>query len=140
MEQLYHCRSINELNDIASDILTRVPEPEIVALYGEMGSGKTTLIKELCSVLGVTDNVTSPTFSIINEYISEQTGPVYHFDVYRIKKVEEVMDIGYENYFYSGQYVFIEWPELIAELLPEKHVYIKIRELEDGSREIRLNY
>lgn len=140
MEQLYHCRSINELNGIASDILSRVPEPEVFALHGEMGSGKTTLIKELCAVLGVTDTVTSPTFSIINEYISEQRGPVYHFDVYRIKKVEEVMDIGYENYFYSGQYVFIEWPELITELLPEKHVYIKIRELEDGSREIRLNY
>ncbi|MDT8393589.1 MAG: tRNA (adenosine(37)-N6)-threonylcarbamoyltransferase complex ATPase subunit type 1 TsaE [Bacteroidales bacterium] len=140
MEQLYHCRSINELSGIASDILSRVPEPEVFALYGEMGSGKTTLIKELCAVLGVTDTVTSPTFSIINEYISEQNGPVYHFDVYRIKKVEEVMDIGYENYFYSGHYVFIEWPGLIAELLPEKHVYIKIRELEDGSREIRLNY
>lgn len=140
MEQIYHCHSLDELNGIAADILQKVSVPEVFALYGEMGSGKTTLVKQLCAVLGVTDTVTSPTFSLINEYHTEEIGPVYHFDVYRIKKIEEVMDIGYETYFYSGQYVFIEWPEMITELLPEKYVNIMIRELDGGSREIRLNY
>ena len=140
MEHIYHCPSLDDLRSIATDILKKVPQPEVFALYGEMGSGKTTLIKQLCAVLGVTDTVTSPTFSLVNEYLTEEIGPVFHFDVYRIKKLEEVMDIGYETYFYSGQYVFIEWPEMITELLPEKYVYIKIRELDDGSREIRLNY
>jgi tRNA threonylcarbamoyladenosine biosynthesis protein TsaE len=140
MEHHYHCTSLEMLGDIARDIIDRVAGPAVFALYGEMGSGKTTLIKRLCSVLGVTDNVTSPTFSIVNEYMTGEIGPVYHFDVYRIKKPEEIMDIGYENYFYSGQYVFIEWPELISELLPQKHVYIKIEEGDNGSREIRLNY
>ncbi len=101
-----------------------------------MGSGKTTLIKGFCKALKVTDIVTSPTFALINEYRSENYGPVYHFDVYRIKKLEEVMDIGYETYFYSGNYVFVEWPGKIRELLPDKYVYVKIRESEDGKREI----
>jgi tRNA threonylcarbamoyladenosine biosynthesis protein TsaE len=140
MEHRYHCTSLESLSDIARDILERVSGPAVFALYGEMGSGKTTLVKAFCSALGVRDNVTSPTFSIVNEYMTEEIGPVYHFDVYRIKKPEEVMDIGYETYFYSGQYVFIEWPELISELLPEKHVYVKIREMDDGSRDISLNY
>ena len=140
MEQRYICSSLNELAGIAKDILKRVNTPQIFALYGEMGTGKTTLIKEFCASLGVTDTVTSPTFSLVNEYQTTDNGPIYHFDVYRIEKVEEVMDIGYETYFFSGNYVFIEWPELIKELLPEKYVYIKIRELDDGSREIRLKY
>ncbi len=140
MEQRYICSLLNELAGIAKDILKRVNTPQIFALYGEMGTGKTTLIKEFCASLGVTDTVTSPTFSLVNEYQTTDNGPIYHFDVYRIEKVEEVMDIGYETYFFSGNYVFIEWPELIKELLPEKYVYIKIRELDDGSREIRLKY
>lgn len=140
MEHLYHCKTLEELEAIAAEIIKRVPEPAVFALYGEMGSGKTTLIKRLCRELGVRENVTSPTFSLVNEYLANENTPVYHFDVYRIKKLEEVMDIGYENYFYSGYYVFIEWPELITELLPEKYVYIMIRELDDKSREIRLNY
>ncbi|MEN8224901.1 MAG: tRNA (adenosine(37)-N6)-threonylcarbamoyltransferase complex ATPase subunit type 1 TsaE [Bacteroidota bacterium] len=140
MEQQYICGSLHELRDIAADILNRVSGPQVFALYGEMGSGKTTLIKEFCAILGTTDSVTSPTFAIINEYQTETIGPVFHFDVYRIKKLEEVMDIGYETYFFSGNYVFIEWPELISELLPEKYVYIKISELDHGQREIRLKY
>jgi tRNA threonylcarbamoyladenosine biosynthesis protein TsaE len=140
MEQLYICRSLDELANIAADILGRVAGPQVFALYGEMGSGKTTLIKELCAALGTIDNVTSPTFSLVNEYQTDHSGPIYHFDVYRIEKIEEVMDIGYETYFFSGNYVFIEWPEMISELLPEKYVYIKIRELDDSSREIRLKY
>lgn len=136
MEKLYICDSLNQLDEIAVDILERYPEPALFALYGEMGSGKTTLIKSLCKALGVIDKVTSPTFALINEYQTEGADPVYHFDVYRIKKLEEVMDIGYETYFFSGHYVFVEWPELISELLPEEYVYIKIREREDRKREI----
>lgn len=136
MEKTYICNSLDELQGIAADILHAFPGPGLYALYGEMGSGKTTLIKSLCSVLGATDTVTSPTFALINEYQTESEGPIYHFDVYRIKKLEEVMDIGYETYFYSGNYVFVEWPELITELLPEDYVYIKIREIEDNKREI----
>jgi tRNA threonylcarbamoyladenosine biosynthesis protein TsaE len=136
MEKLYICDSLDQLDEIAVDILDRYPEPALFALYGEMGSGKTTLIKSLCKALGTIDKVTSPTFALINEYQTELAGPVYHFDVYRIKKLEEVMDIGYETYFFSGHYVFVEWPELISELLPEEYVYIKIREREDRKREI----
>jgi tRNA threonylcarbamoyladenosine biosynthesis protein TsaE len=136
MEKTYICDSLGELDGIAADILESFPGPGLFALHGEMGSGKTTLIKRFCSVLGSIDTVTSPTFALINEYQTENAGPIYHFDVYRIKKLEEVMDIGYETYFYSGNYVFVEWPEMITELLPEEYVYIKIREIEDNKREI----
>jgi tRNA threonylcarbamoyladenosine biosynthesis protein TsaE len=136
MEKTYICNSLDERQGIAADILKDFPGPGLYALYGEMGSGKTTLIKRFCNVLGTIDTVTSPTFALINEYQTENEGSVYHFDVYRIKKLEEVMDIGYETYFYSGNYVFVEWPEMITELLPEDYVYIKIREVEDNKREI----
>ncbi len=136
MEKLYLCRHPDELDHIAEAILVDGPGPGVYALYGEMGSGKTTLIKRFCRALGVTDVVTSPTFALVNEYRTIGIGPVYHFDVYRIKKVEEVMDIGYETYFYSGQYVFVEWADKIPELLPENFVNIRIREMGDGSREI----
>lgn len=136
MEKRYSCRSVEELDSIARDILERISGPRVFALFGAMGSGKTTLVKAFCRELQSLDTVTSPTFSLVNEYRTASGSPVYHFDVYRIKKPEEVMDIGYENYFFSGEYVFIEWPELISELLPENYVYIMIKELEDTSREI----
>ena len=136
MEKIYICNSLDELQGIASDVLKDFPGPALYAIYGEMGSGKTTLIKRFCSALGAIDTVTSPTFALINEYQTESEGPIYHFDVYRIKKLEEVMDIGYETYFYSGNYVFVEWPEMITELLPEDYVYIQIREIEEKKREI----
>ncbi len=138
MEHLYQCRTLGELSSIAADILKRAEGPKVFALHGEMGSGKTTLIKAFCSRLEALDTVTSPTFALVNEYRTANAGPVYHFDVYRIRKIEELMDIGYETYFYSGHYVFIEWPELITELLPDKYVYISIKETDDGSREILL--
>lgn len=100
-----------------------------------MGAGKTTFIKALCEVLGVDDVVNSPTFSIVNEYRSATTGElVYHFDFYRIAKLEEVYDMGYEDYFYSGAVCFIEWPELVEDLLPGNAVTVRIGEQEDGSR------
>jgi tRNA threonylcarbamoyladenosine biosynthesis protein TsaE len=140
MEHTYYCRLPGELEAIAADILRRCGGPGVFAVHGEMGSGKTTLIKNLCRVLEVTHNVTSPTFALVNEYPSATAGQVYHFDVYRIKKTEEMMDIGYEQYFFSNNYVFVEWPEKISELLPEKHVYIMIREVDDMRREILLKY
>ena len=103
-----------------------------------MGAGKTTFIKAVCEALGVTDVVNSPTFSIVNEYRSDTTGElIYHFDFYRIKKLDEVYDMGYEDYFYSGAVCFIEWPELIEEVLPGDAVKVTIEEQTDGSRVIR---
>ncbi len=136
MELTYNCSSVEELDGIATDILNKIPGPRVFALFGEMGSGKTTLVKSLCKALGSSDKVSSPTFSLVNEYLSESKGCIFHFDVYRIKKLEELMDIGYETYFFSDCYVFIEWSEKIIELLPEKSVYVKIRETDTGIREI----
>ena len=107
----------------------------VFAFYGKIGAGKTTFIKALCEALGVSDVVNSPTFSIVNEYRSDTTGElVYHFDFYRIEKLEEVYDMGYEDYFYSGALCFIEWPELVEELLPGDAVKVTVTEAEDGSR------
>ena len=136
MELTYNCSSVEELDGIATDILNKIPGPRVFALFGEMGSGKTTLVKSLCKALGSSDKVSSPTFSLVNEYLSESKGCIFHFDVYRIKKLEELMDIGYETYFFSDCYVFIEWSEKIIELLPKKSVYVKIRETDTGIREI----
>ena len=111
----------------------------VFLFYGSMGAGKTTFIKALCKALGVEDEVNSPTFAIVNEYRSESTAElIYHFDFYRIKKVEEVYDLGYEDYFYSGALCFIEWPELIEELLPEDTKKISIEENNDGERIITI--
>ena len=115
---------------------------KVYAFYGKMGAGKTTFIKAICEELGVEDVITSPTFAIINEYsITTPHSPltsdvIYHFDFYRIKKLEEVYDMGYEDYFYSGALCFIEWPELIEEVLPEDAVKVQIIEKEDGTRAI----
>jgi len=109
---------------------------KVFAFYGKMGAGKTTFIKALCEVLGVEDVITSPTFSLINEYTDGQGNPIYHFDFYRIKKLEEVYDMGYEDYFYSGCLCLLEWPELIEEILPENAVKVTIEEQPDGTRRL----
>ena len=110
----------------------------VIAFYGKMGAGKTTFIKALCEELGVEDVITSPTFAIVNEYSLPLGGrlerALYHFDFYRIKKIEEVYDMGYEDYFYSGNLCLIEWPELIEDLLPEDALRVTIEEQPDGSR------
>lgn len=127
--------SVSELDALAQKLLTEHPKARIFAFFGEMGAGKTTFIKALCSQLKVIDNVASPTFSLINEYRSDSGFLVYHFDFYRIKKFEEAFDLGYEDYFYSGAYCFIEWPELIEPLLPEDTIQVRISiNQSDGGR------
>jgi len=127
--------SPDDLQLVAKSLLKKHPNKRIFAFYAPMGAGKTTFIRALCHRLGAKDNVASPTFAIINEYLSESGQTVYHFDFYRIKKLEEAMDIGSEEYFYSGSYCFIEWPELIEDILPEEAVKVKIRvDEETGNR------
>lgn len=108
-----------------------------VAFYGKMGTGKTTFIKSICKVLGVTDNVNSPSFAIINEYQSGKFETIFHFDFYRIKNQDEAFDFGYEDYFYSGNLCLIEWPEKIEALLPENTTIVRITEMENGARTLK---
>ena len=124
---------INSIREAARAFITEMGERKVYAFYGKMGAGKTTFIKAVCEELGVTDVVTSPTFAIVNEYTGGAKA-IYHFDFYRIKKLEEVYDMGYEDYFYSGSLCFIEWPELIEDILPADAVRVSISEQEDGSR------
>lgn len=124
-----------KLPEAAKQFVQAMNQNTVFAFYGKMGAGKTTFIKAICEELGVTDVINSPTFSIVNEYRSDTTGElIYHFDFYRIKKIEEVYDMGYEDYFDSGAVCFIEWPELIDDLLPGDAVKVSITEQEDGSR------
>lgn len=109
----------------------------LFAFYGALGAGKTTFIKAICREMGVKEVVTSPTFAIINEYNDREGNLIYHFDFYRINRLEELYDLGYEDYFYSGNLCFIEWPELVEPLLPEQIVRISISEQENGSRLIK---
>lgn len=131
-------QDIDHINEAARLFVDLIGEHRVFAFYGSMGAGKTTFIKAICEELGVDDVITSPTFAIVNEY-STPSNPIYHFDFYRIKKLEEVYDMGYEDYFYSGALCFIEWPELIEELLPADAVKVSIVEQEDGTRVVELN-
>lgn len=133
-------QSLDQLHDAAKQFINSMGESTVFALYGKMGAGKTTFVKAVCEELGVTEVINSPTFAIVNEYRSDTTGElIYHFDFYRIKKLDEVYDMGYEDYFYSGALCFIEWPELVEELLPGDVVNVTIEELEDGSRKLTLS-
>ena len=130
-------QSLDQIHEAARQFIAEMGDNTVFALYGKMGAGKTTFIKAVCEELGVSDVITSPTFAIVNEYRSDTAGElIYHFDFYRIKKLEEVYDMGYEDYFYSGALCFIEWPELIEDVLPGDAVKVYIDELEDGSRKI----
>lgn len=132
-------KSTDEIADSARQFVEAMGNRTVFAFYGSMGAGKTTFIKAICEELGVTDVINSPTFAIVNEYLSGEGDPIYHFDFYRIKREQEVLDIGYEDYVYSGNVCFMEWPELIEDLLPEDTVKVQIEEQADGTRLVRLN-
>ena len=127
--------NLDNIRAAAREFIQHMGEARVFAFYGKMGAGKTTFVKAICEELGVEDVITSPTFAIINEYEGEET--IYHFDFYRIKKLEEVYDMGYEDYFYCGALCFIEWPELIEEILPDDAVRVSIIEQQDGSRLVK---
>ncbi len=128
--------SLDAINEAAKQFVAAMGNNRVFAFYGKMGAGKTTFIKALCTELGVDDVITSPTFAIVNEYTAGDGSPIYHFDFYRIKKLDEVYDMGYEDYFYNGGLCLIEWPELIESLLPEDAVEVHIAEQPDGTRTI----
>ena len=152
-------KDLEHINEAAKEFVSQIGNRSVFAFYGKMGAGKTTFIKAICEELGVDDVITSPTFAIVNEYsltIPEQSSPtrslshpspltshpspltskVFHFDFYRIKKLEEVYDMGFEDYFYSGSLCLIEWPELVEEVLPDDTVKVSIVENADGSRTV----
>ena len=132
--------SLENIHEAAKEFIAAMGDNTVFAFYGKMGAGKTTFINAVCGALGVTAVISSPPFAIVNEYRSDENGElIYHFDFYRIKKLEEVYDMGYEDYFYSGALCFIEWPELIEELLPGNAVNVYIEEKEDGTRTVRFD-
>ncbi len=130
--------NLEEIGAVAEEFIRlAMQEDTVFAFNGQMGAGKTTFIKALCETLGVSEVVTSPTFSIVNEYRSDETGElIYHFDFYRIKKIDEAYDMGCEDYFYSGAVCLIEWPELVEDLLPGNTVWVDIRVNDDDTRTI----
>ena len=130
-------KSLDTIQEAAKEFINRMGEGKVFAFYGKMGAGKTTFIKALCETLGVKDVITSPTFSLINEYTDGKGNSIYHPDFYRIKKLEEVYDMGYEDYFYSGNLCLLEWPELIEEILPENVIKVTIEEQADGTRKLK---
>lgn len=129
--------SLDKIADAAQEFVAQMGHRRVFAFYGGMGAGKTTFIKALCQQLGVKDAVTSPTFAIVNEYGSD-IGPIYHFDFYRIKNLAEVMDLGFDDYAYSGHLCLMEWPELIEDLLPDNTVSVHIEETDNGMRKVTI--
>lgn len=127
---------MDNLGSAAAEFLEAVGDNRLIAFYGNLGAGKTTFIKELCSRLGVEDNVCSPTFTIVNEYRAADGDSVFHFDFYRIDSLREAEDLGLEEYFYSGCFCFMEWPEKVAELLPEEVVEVRIEPVDEVTRRI----
>jgi len=132
-------RDKRHLHSAARELINHTGNNKILAFYGAMGSGKTTIIKVICEILGATDIVTSPTFTLVNEYKTSTGESLFHFDFYRIKKTEEVFDFGIEEYFYSDSYCFMEWPELIEDILPPGTVRIRIEVTDDEQRILHLS-
>jgi len=131
--------TLSDLKEAADQFIRLIGDNKIFAFYGNMGAGKTTFIKAICTELGVTENITSPTFSLVNEYTTKDNRIIYHFDCYRLKNLNEAYDIGADEYFYSGELCFIEWPEKIEGILPLEKVDVTIHVLDDESREITIN-
>ncbi len=129
-------KDLSELDVAAQMFINLMRENAVFAFYGEMGAGKTTFIKAVCKRLGVEETITSPTFAIVNEYGRENENPIYHFDFYRVNKIEEAIDFGCTDYFHSGNICFIEWPQIIEQILPEQTQKINIRETENKTRVI----
>lgn len=133
-------QNLETIHQTAKEFIKEIGEHTVFAFYGKMGAGKTTFIKAICEELGVEDVINSPTFAIVNEYRSEQTGElIYHFDFYRINRISEALDIGTDDYFNCGAICLIEWPEKVEEILPEDTVNVWIEEAEDGSRIIKIS-
>lgn len=130
--------NLTEINNAASCFLELTKGHTKFAFYGEMGAGKTTFIKAICNKLGAIDTATSPSFSIVNEYHTNQGYKIFHFDFYRIKKLEEAYDIGFEEYFYSNDYCFIEWPDKIESILPDDVVPVIITTVSESMRKVKI--
>lgn len=137
MDNIIEIKGVEEYPQAATQFIRQMGNSRIFAFYGNMGAGKTTFIKSICEAMGVQDTINSPTFAIVNEYEDAEANTIYHFDFYRIKDIAEVYNMGYEEYLYSNAYCFIEWPELIEELLPEETVKVYIEEKENGTRTIK---
>ncbi len=137
-EHTIRIKGLEEYQQAAREFIGQMQGARIFAFYGKMGSGKTTLIKSICEELGVEDSINSPTFAIVNEYEDREHRTIFHFDFYRIKSLEEVYNMGYEEYVYSDAICFMEWPELIEELLPEETTKVYIEENGQGEREVRI--
>jgi tRNA threonylcarbamoyladenosine biosynthesis protein TsaE len=127
---------LDSIDSTAADLLHLFPGKRVFAIYGEMGAGKTTFIKALCRNLGAGEFITSPTFAIVNEYTDNKGKKYFHFDFYRIEKIEEALDMGYEDYFFSDSMCFIEWPEIVESLLPEETVRLVLTVLDNGNRQL----
>ena len=130
--------SIDQIASVAQQVVDANPK-KVILFYGEMGAGKTTFIKQLCKTIGVTEATSSPTFSLVNEYQTTNNEIVYHFDFYRLKTETEALDMGVDDYLYSGNWCFIEWAEQIPNLIPEEHSVIRIKEQADGKRFLELS-
>jgi len=139
MEKRISIDSLEKLPEAAGIFLDAVGEIPLIAFSGDMGAGKTTFIQALCWAMGVSQDVNSPTFSLVNEYFTGNNDSVFHFDLYRIEDPDELFDLGYEEYFYSGKRCFIEWPEKVSFLIPDEALMVRIDVLEDGSRELRFD-
>ncbi|MCQ2194098.1 MAG: tRNA (adenosine(37)-N6)-threonylcarbamoyltransferase complex ATPase subunit type 1 TsaE [Paludibacteraceae bacterium] len=131
-------KSLDDISTAAKQFVNMIGKDKVFVFYGHMGAGKTTFIRAICEELGVTDVINSPTFAIVNEYNTTSGKQIFHFDFYRINKIEEAYDFGYEDYFYSGELCFVEWPEKVEQLIPEDAVEVHIAEQEDGSRKVQI--
>lgn len=131
-------RNLTSINETAKEFIAQMGDNRLFFFYGDMGAGKTTFIRAICKELGVTESVNSPTFAIVNEYTDREGKPIYHFDFYRIEKEEEAFDFGYEDYFFSGNLCFVEWPEKIENLIPNEGISVYIQEEENGERSVTL--